>query len=168
MPEHSIDIKIRRAVKNDLGAINDIYNHYVKNSTCTYQTELETMKDRSAWFDGHDGAHPVIVAESNAILVGWASISPFRKREGYKPTVEVSVYIRHDHVGKGIGTSLLKEIISLAGVAGHHSIIAGISAEQKVSIAMHEKFGFKKVGHLKEVGNKFNTWLDVAYFQLLL
>jgi len=168
MQKNNTEFKIRNAVAKDLTAINDIYNYYVKNSTCTYQTELETTKERRAWFDEHDEAHPVVVAESNNTVVGWASISKFRKREAYKPTVENSVYIHHDHFHKGIGTALLQEIIKLAGDAGHHSIIAGISAEQKVSIAMHEKYGFKKVAHLEEVGYKFDTWLDVEYFQLFL
>jgi L-amino acid N-acyltransferase YncA len=168
MQKNNTTFKIRNAVANDLTAINEIYNYYVKNSTCTYQTELETMKERHAWFDEHDKAHPVIVAENNDTIVGWASISKFRKREAYKPTVENSVYIHHDHLYKGIGTALLQEIIRLARDAGHHSIIAGISAEQTKSIAMHEKYGFKKVAHLKEVGYKFNTWLDVVYYQLFL
>jgi len=168
MTKHNIEIKIRKASKNDLAAVNDIYNYYVKNSTCTYQTVPETMKARREWLDEHDEAHPVIVAEINSEVVGWASISKYRKREAYKPTVENSIYMHPDYLYRGIGTALLLEIITLARIAGHHSIIAGISAEQKASIAMHEKYGFKKVAHLKEVGYKFSTWLDVVYYQLPL
>ncbi len=160
--------KIRNAGANDLIAINDIYNYYVKNSTCTYQTEPETMKERRAWFDEHDEAHPVIVAAHNDTVIGWASISKYKKREAYKPTVENSLYIHHEHLYKGIGSALLETLISQARSSGHHSIIAGISSEQGASIRLHEKYGFKKVAHLKEVGYKFDTWLDIVYYQLLL
>ena len=164
----NIQIKIRMAAIDDLTAINDIYNYYVANSTCTYQTNPETMEERYTWFNEHDKKYPIILAENNGIVIGWASISRFKKREAYTPTVENSIYVRHDKLFKGIGAMLLKEIIKIAKEIGYHSLIAGISADQEVSIILHEKHGFTKVAHLKEVGHKFNKWLDVVYYQLFL
>ena len=159
-----MNVNIRNAEVNDLAAINDIYNHYVLHSTCTYQTELETFEERATWFDEHKEDYPVIVAEKDNEVIGWASISKFKQREAYRPTVELSIYIHHDTLGKGIGSILMKEIIRLAKVTGYHSIIAGISADQELSIKVHEKHGFEKVAHLKEVGNKFDKFTPLSDF----
>jgi len=160
-------IKIRNAKQNDLAVINDIYNYYVLNSTCTFQTEPETFEGRNKWFNEHNEEYPIIVAENNRII-GWASISKYQKRQAYKPTVENSIYIRNDKLGNGVGTILITEIIRLAKDIGYHSIVAVISGDQELSIHFHERHGFKKVAHLKEAGYKFNKWLDVVYYQLLL
>jgi L-amino acid N-acyltransferase YncA len=163
-----MEVVIRKAARSDLQAINDIYNYYVLNSTCTYQAKPDTMMERNAWFDEHGGDYPVIVAEENSTVVGWASLSKFKKREAYRPTVEISIYIRHDRLCKGIGSILLKEMIGSAKAIGYHSILAAISADQQLSVKIHKRHGFKKAAHLKEVGYKFNKWLDVVYYQLLI
>jgi L-amino acid N-acyltransferase YncA len=162
------DLHIRPARADDLGAINDIYNYYVERSTCTFQTEPETAEDRAAWFSAHDAAHPVIVAEVAGEVVGWGSLSRFHSRCAYRFTVETSVYVRHDALAKGIGHALMVELIVRARAAGHHSIIGAICTENAPSLALGEKLGFVKVGHLHEVGFKFDRWLDVAYMQLIL
>ncbi|MBP7735574.1 MAG: N-acetyltransferase [Spirochaetes bacterium] len=173
-PEHKgilkdeTEIIIRNALKKDMLAINDIYNYYVQNSTCTYQTKLELIENRYIWFDEHNDYYPIIVAEINNDVIGWASISKFKNREAYKPTVENSIYIRHDKLFNGLGAILLDELIKLSKSNSYHSIIAGISGDQEASIKLHEKFGFTKAAHLKEVGYKFDKWLDVVYYQLLL
>ena len=163
------DLKIRLAVEADLGAINDIYNYYVTRSTCTYQTEPEGMQDRGRWFAGHSASlHPVTVAEVGGEVVGWGSLSPFHRRTAYRHSVEDSVYVRHDVHRRGIGGMLLGDLISRARGVGHHTIIALIDASQGGSVALHARFGFEKVAHLKEVGHKFGAWLDVVYLQLML
>jgi L-amino acid N-acyltransferase YncA len=159
-------IKIRPATVADLAAVNNIYNHYVRQSTCTYQEDLESPEDRRRWFDNHGEKHPVIVAETGAGVIGWGSLSPFHARSAYRHTVENSVYVHHQHLGRGIGPLLLKELIVRAHDLGHRTIIAGIDAEQPASIALHAKFGFEKAGHLRGVGWKFGRWLDVIYMQL--
>jgi len=159
---------IRPARAEDLAAINDIYNHYVERSTCTFQTEPETMEDRAAWFAEHDAAHPVIVAEVAGEVVGWGSLSRFHSRCAYRFTVEPSVYVRHDAVAAGVGKALMVELIALARAAGHHSLVGVICTENTPSLALGERLGFVKVGHLREVGCKFDRWLDVAYMQLIL
>lgn len=157
---------IRPAVEADLPAINDIYNHYVLHSTCTYQEEPETLEDRQRWFRRHGEKHPVIVAEANGQVAGWGSLSPFHPRSAYRHTVENTVYIHHALLGQGIGSLLLQELIDRSGDLGHRAIIALIDGDQAASVALHAKFGFDKAGHLKGVGFKFGRWLDVVYMQL--
>jgi L-amino acid N-acyltransferase len=159
---------IRPASESDLVAINDIYNHYVVHSTCTYQEEPESIESRKGWFARHGPNHPVIAAEDGGKVVGWGSLSAFHGRCGYRHTVEDSIYIHHEHHRRGIGALLLTELIARARNLGHHAIIAGIDGEQTPSIALHAKFHFEKVGHLKEVGVKYGRWLDVIYMELIL
>ena len=163
-----MDINIRTAIESDLGAMNTIYNHYVRTCTCTYQEDPDSLEERREWFRHHDDQHPVIVAEIEGQIVGWGSLSKFHPRSAYRRTVEDSIYVHHEHQGRGVGSSLLKELIDRARDEKHRAIIAGIDAEQAGSVALHAKFGFEKVGHLKQVGFKFNRWLDVIYMELLL
>jgi len=162
------DLQIRAATAADLPAINEIYNHFVLCSTCTYQDEPDTMEQRHAWFATHGQAHPVTVAVLDGEIVGWGSLSPFRERSAYARTVENSVYVRPSHFRRGIGRLLLADLIERARTLGHHTIIAGIDAEQEPSIALHEAMGFRNVADLREVGFKFGRWLHVRYLQLML
>ncbi len=162
------NINIRLALRDDLAAINVIYNHYVLNSTCTYQTEPTTDAERHAWFDAHDSKHPVAVAERSGEILGWSSLSKFHPRSAYSNTVENSVYVRQDVLGCGIGKALLADSIDRAKSIGHRTIIALISADQTASVKLHEKFGFVHAAHLREVGYKFDRWLDVVFMQLML
>lgn len=159
---------IRPATKADLVPINDIYNHYVLHSTCTYQETPETIESRREWFGHHDEKHPVIVAEAAEQVVGWGSLSAYHPRSAYRRTVENSVYVHHQRHRHGIGSVLLHELIVRARSLGYHTMIAGIDAEQTGSVALHTRFKFKQVGRLEQVGHKFGRWLDVIYMQLLL
>jgi len=161
-------ITIRPANPTDLPAINDIYNHYVLHSTCTYQTEPETIEARRAWFTAHGPPHPITVAEQSSRIVGWGSLSRFHARAAYSRSVENSVYVHPDHQRQGIGRALLTDLIARARALGHHTIIAGIDAEQAPSVAIHAAHGFEQVALLKEVGFKFNRWLHVIYMQKML
>ena len=160
--------EIRPATEKDLVAINDIYNHYVLHSTCTYQEEPETMENRRRWFAHHGEKHPVIVAVADSQIVGWGSLSAYHARSAYRRTVENSVYVHHQHHRKGIGSLLLEELIMRARDLGHRAIIAGIDADQAASVGLHARFQFENVGQLKQVGFKFGRWLDVVYMELLL
>jgi L-amino acid N-acyltransferase YncA len=161
-------ISIRLATEADLVAINDIYNHYVHHSTCTYQEEPEPIEGRRAWFLKHGENHPITVAELDGRVVGWGSLSAYHPRSAYRFTVENSVYVHPQFHRRGIGAAILQDLIHRARALGHQAIIAGIDAEQTPSIAIHAKFGFQHVGHLKRVGFKFGRWLDVIYMELLL
>ena len=160
--------RIRPAAKSDLTAINDIYNHYVLHSTCTYQEEPEPLAGRRRWFGHHGDNHPVIVAEAGGQVVGWGSLTAYHARSAYSRTVENSVYVHHQHHRCGIGSLLLQELIVLARRLGLRAIIAVIDGEQIASVALHARFHFEKVGHFKQIGFKFDRWLDVIYMELLL
>lgn len=159
---------IRLATPVDLTAINEIYNHYVLHSTCTYQEEPSTAAEREVWFLSHGPQHPITVAESDGAIVGWASLSPFHTRSAYRRTVENSVYVRHDRQRQGIGMALLVDSVERAKALGHHTIISLIDREQAASVNIHQRIGFEQVAHLKEVGFKLGRWLDVVYLQKLL
>ncbi|RIK74018.1 MAG: N-acetyltransferase [Planctomycetota bacterium] len=160
---------LRLAEGRDLAAINDIYNYYVLNCTCTYQLEPDTLDDRKVWFREHPPEkYPVVVAEQEGEVVGWGSLSRFRPRAGYAPTAEASIYIRSDCHRRGFGRALLADLIDRARTAGFHSIVGGASAEQTASIALQESLGFVRVARFVEVGYKFGRRLDVVYLQLML
>lgn len=159
---------LRAATAADLAAINDIYNHYVVSSTCTYQLEPATREERAAWFAAHGPEHPILVAELDGEVVGWGSLSTFHARAAFRRTVEDSVYIRHDRQRRGIGGALLAELVTRAQAIGHHTIIAAIDGEQAGSIVLHEQHGFTLAGRLRAVGNKFGRWLDLVYMERLL
>lgn len=159
---------LRLATRADLAAINEIYNYYVLNWTSTYQTEPATIAERSVWFDAHGPQHPVTVAEQDKKVVAWGSLSRFHPRAAYSRTVENSVYVHHGHLRKGLGAAVLADLIVRARALQHHVVIAGISADQTPSIELHRRYGFVQCGLLKEVGFKFERWLDVVYMQLML
>jgi len=166
--EASTVTMIRSATPADLAAINDIYNHYVLHSTCTYQEEPQPLEGRREWLAQRGPGHPVTVAELEGKVVGWGSLSAFHSRSAYRRTVENSVYVHHQHHRRGIGSLLLSDLIERARVLGHHCIIAGIDAEQKASVALHTRFGFGHVGRFEQVGFKLGRWLDVIYMELVL
>ena len=158
---------VRLAEERDLVAINDIYNHYVLHSTCTYQEEPERIERRREWFGHHGAEHPVIVAEAKGQVVAWGSLSPFHARSAYRHTVEDSLYVDHRFQRQGIGSLLLADLIARAKSIGHRAIIGAIDGEQTGSVALHEKFGFVQVGRFKQVGFKHDRWLDVVYVELI-
>jgi phosphinothricin acetyltransferase len=168
-PLPPLDIAIRPAIESDLRAIDEIYNWYVARSTCTYQEEIEPFETRVRWFGDHGPGHPVTVAtDAGGEIVGWGALSPFRERAAYRHTVEDSVYIRHDRHNRGVGSALLADLITRAAALGHHTILAGIDAEQSASVRLHEKFGFIECARMKQVGYKFERWLDVVFMQRML
>jgi L-amino acid N-acyltransferase YncA len=161
-------VSVREAREGDLERINDIYTQAVLSTTATFDTTAKTLEERKGWFAHHGAAHPVIVAEENGTLYGWASLSQWSDRPAYSRTVENSVYIAEECRGRGIGTQLLRELISHARLLGHHAVIARIAQDNPASMRMHEAAGFFLVGTMKEVGVKFGRVLDVNILELLL
>jgi L-amino acid N-acyltransferase YncA len=157
---------VRPATSDDAAAISAIYNEAVLNSTATYQEEPETVQDRLQWLGAHGHGHPVMVAEIDGFLAGWAALSRFHPRGAYRFTVENSVYIHVDYRRRGLGRALMLDLIERARQLGHRSIIAIISGDQEPSIELHRSLGFTEVGRLRAVGFKFGRWLDVVNMQL--
>jgi L-amino acid N-acyltransferase len=166
--DSGFNINLRPAVESDLSGINEIYNYYVRNSTCTYQEQPETLNDRHAWFLNHGQGYPVIVAEYHGAVVGWGSISRYHQRTAYRYTVENSIYVRNDMQQRGIGSLLLQDLIHQSRNLGYRAIIAAIDADQTQSIRLHARYNFQHAGRLQCVGMKFGRWLDVIYMELLL
>jgi phosphinothricin acetyltransferase len=162
------EIVVRAVTAGDLPAINAIYNHYVRTSTCTFQVTPDSLEDTRRWFEAHGERHPILVAERGGEVVGWASLSAYHQRCAYRQTAENSVYVREDLRGQGLGTRLLAELIERARRLDYHSIMALICSEHAGSIALHQRFGYEQVGLLREVGDKFGRWLDVVLLQLHL
>jgi L-amino acid N-acyltransferase len=159
---------IREATTIDAEAINAILNHYVENSTATFITAPQTLEERLAWLKDRSSVHPVLVAEADRVVIGWAALSVFRTRAAYAQTAELGVYVHHAWHRRGIGRMLVAELLTRARAAGHHAIVGGCCSESVGSIALLKSFGFSPVGHFREVGRKFDRWLDVIFFELLL
>ncbi|MGI6225077.1 MAG: GNAT family N-acetyltransferase [Peptococcales bacterium] len=160
---------IRKAEIKDLEAITKIYNYAVLNLTATFDEEPKNLEERKKWFISHqDPRYPLIVAEDKGYILGWGSISPFRPRPAYRFSGETSIYIHQDAYGRGIGTLLLEELIRLAKENDLHTLLALIVVDNQPSIKLHSKFGFQVAGHYKEIGFKFEKWLDIYIMQKML
>ena len=159
---------VRLATTSDNEAIRAIYNREVSGSTVTFDMVPRTPDDQLRWLRSHEGAHPAVVAVDGDAIVGFGSLSAYRDRPAYSTTVEDSVYVHHEHRGKGVGHVLLEELVRLARAHGFHAVMARIVGGHEASIALHRRCGFELVGIEREVGRKFGRWLDVALMQLLL
>jgi L-amino acid N-acyltransferase YncA len=159
----------RLAERRDAEAIRAIYNVEVAESTVTFDLVPRSLDDQVEWIDEHSGAHPAVVAVDEAEeIVGFGSLSPFKRRPAYAPTVEDSVYVRRDRRGEGIGRLLLDELLRLAVDHGFHSVMARIVGNHEASIALHVACAFEVVGTERAVGRKFGRWLDVIELQRML
>jgi phosphinothricin acetyltransferase len=162
-------INIRPAAEADLSQMLDIYNEVIANTTAVFQYDPHTLESRREWFQKkNEDRHPVFVADENGVIVGYSTFGAFRNWQAYQYSVENSVYVKADHRGKGISKLLLQPLIDAAKQMGMHTIIAGIVADNEVSLALHKQFGFFEVAHFKEVGYKFGRWLDLKFLQLML
>jgi phosphinothricin acetyltransferase len=159
---------IRLATTADSEAIRSIYNVEVLGSTVTFDLVPRTVEEQREWMTLHAGVYPIVVAEIDGTIVGFASLSPYRPRPAYSTSAEDSVYVASDRRGEGIGRALLGEIVSLARVHGFHAVMARIVGDHETSIALHRSFGFELVGVEREIGRKFSRWLDVALMQLII
>jgi L-amino acid N-acyltransferase len=163
------DLLIRDAVDGDLEAIRDIYNHAVEHSTAIWNDVLIDVDNRRAWLEQRRSrGFPVLVAIRNGRVAGYASYGDWRAFDGYRHTVEHSVYVEKDQRGGGIGKVLMQALIASAKAANLHVMIAAIEAGNTASIALHEKLGFRLVGIHSQVGQKFGNWLDLAMMELRL
>lgn len=159
---------VRLVQPGDADATRAIYNAEVAESTVTFDLVPRTLDDQRAWIREHSGGHPAIVALDDGEVIGFASLSPYRPRPAYAPTVEDSVYVRRDQRGNGVGRLLLTELVDLARRHGFHSVIGRIVGGHEASIALHTACGFDQIGVEREVGRKLGKWLDVVLMQKML
>ena len=164
---HEQIVTIRKAVLADLPAITAIYNEAILNTTATMDTETKTVDNRKDWFEAHGAQQPIFVAEAKTTgqIVGWASLSRWSDRVAYRYTAETSLYVHADHRGQGIGRTLNDKLIVTAQELGYHNLIARITGDNARSIQMHKLAGFELVGTMRNVGYKFEMWLDVHILQ---
>jgi L-amino acid N-acyltransferase YncA len=158
-------LTVRRATLEDLGAISEIYNDAILKTAATFDTQPKDLEEQRIWFSDHGSKYPILVAEQNALVVGWASLSKWSDRCAYSDTAEVSLYVREEYRGKGIGRKLLEEVVEEGGRIGLHTVIARIVDANKASIHLHESVGFQHVGTMKEVGQKFGKLFDICLMQ---
>lgn len=162
-------MNIRDAGHDDLPAILEIHNDAIRTTTAIWDEHEVDLEDRRDWFEARRSAGlPVLVAELDGGVIGFATYGPWRPKTGYRFTVENSVYVHPDHRGRGAANALMPALIEHARARDVRSIVAGVEASNARSIALHEKFGFRRVALLPEVGFKFGRWLDLVYLQLSL
>jgi L-amino acid N-acyltransferase len=160
---------VRLATEVDVSAIADIYNHEVLHGTATFDTERKTLDDCLAWFrETKKPPHCVVVADDGGAVVGWGCLHPYHTRPAYRFTTEDSVYIHQDRRGGGIGKLILADLIERARDGGFHTVLAGMSEGNEASVRLHARFGFELIGVQREVGYKFERWLDVSWMQKTL
>jgi L-amino acid N-acyltransferase len=168
-------IAIRQATLDDARAIRAIYNHEVESQTSTFDLVPRTLDDQRDWLAQRSGAFSAVVATidapdavDDAPVVGFAALSPYKERAAYRTTVESSVYVSREHHRLGIGRALMEHLVTVARDSGFHCVMARIEAGSTASRELHTAVGFDLVGVERQVGRKFNRWLDVAVMQLVI
>lgn len=162
-------VLIRNATHDDLAAIRDIYNDAVVSTTAIWNEQPVDLSNRKAWFCARQAQfYPVLVAVENQQVLGYASFGDWRPFEGFRHSVEHSVYVRCDQRGKGLGPLLMQALIERARECDKHVMVAAIESTNQASIRLHERLGFSITGQMPQVGTKFGRWLDLTFMQLIL
>ena len=159
-------MKLRSAQITDAAGINAIYNHYIRETPITFDLVPWDLAQRQAWIEEHAGGrHQVLIAVEDDTIVGYSSSGPWRPKAAYERCVETSIYLAPDHVGRGFGRALYSALF--AALEGHdiHRFLAGVTMPNAASVALHEAFGFVRVGYFTEQGYKFDRYWDVAWFE---
>lgn len=163
------EVQVRPGAEKDLAALTDLYNHYVRETAITFDTEVFTPGQRRPWLLSHpeDGAHRLLVAQDvpSARILGYATSSPFRTKAAYATSVEVSVYCAPGTTGRGLGTLLYTSLFEALRKEDVHRAYAGITLPNEASVLLHTRFGFTPVGTYREVGRKFGRYHDVGWYE---
>ncbi len=169
MKRLSDTVEIRLAAIADAGAFARIYNFYVGETIVTFEEEPVTDADMADRLEEvRKAALPWLAAEHGGQVVGYACATKWKSRRGYRFSAEVSVYLDHDRGGRGIGSLLYARLLEILQGQGYHAAMGGVALPNEASVALHEKFGFEKVAHFRDVGFKFGQWIDVAYWEKVL
>ena len=160
---------VRDAIESDLSQMLSIYNDIILHTTAVYDYEPHSLEMRKQWFETKkQQGFPVYVVEEDGEIFGFSSIGPFRAWAAYKYSVENSVYVAAEQRGKGVGKLLIPPLIGATKRLGLHTIIASIDTTNEASLRLHKSFGFEEVAHFKQVGWKFERWLDLKFLQLII
>lgn len=159
---------IRPVTSADAAAICDIYNHYVLNTSISFELEALSVADMAQRIEDLSAQFPWLVYEEQGRILGYAYASKWKPREAYRHAVESSVYLAEGSAGKGIGSQLYQALFPLLKERAVHTVIGGIAMPNAGSVGLHEKMGFVKIAHFNQVGRKFDQWIDVGYWQLIL
>ena len=157
---------VRRALS--ASAICGIYNHYILNTSVTFEEETVTAEDMAARIEKVQSGLPWLVAEREGSVIGYAYASRWQSRCAYRYSVETTVYVDQHAARLGFGSQLYGRLIADLKKLSLHSLIGGIALPNAASVALHEKFGFRKVAHFEQVGRKVDQWIDVGYWELIL
>ena len=161
-------IVIRSATETDSDLIARIYNHYILNTVVTFEEQPVSSKEISYRIDGALAASlPYLVLVQDDLVIGYACATPWHSRSAYRYSVETSIYLDSSCIGRRVGSVLYEVLLENLEARGLHAAIGGIALPNPGSVALHEKLGFKKVAHYKEIGFKFDRWIDVGYWQRL-
>lgn len=158
---------IRAITLEDAKAIAEIYNYYILNTIVTFEEASVSPEEMEGRILAITSKFPWLVYESEGEIKGYAYGSEWKSRCAYKYSLESSVYLKHDETGKGIGSRLYEELLEQLRTLDFHAVIGGISLPNEKSISLHEKFGFNKIAQFREVGYKFEKWIDVGYWELI-
>jgi len=159
---------IRVVEPKDAEKICGIYNFYINNTDITFEEQPVSAAEMEKRIRDVTAKYPWLIAEEKGSILGYAYSSKYRERSAYRYTAELTIYIKDGEEGKGLGTELMGRIIEETRGRGIHSLVSAIAIPNERSVTIHEKFGFEKIGHLKEVGFKFDRWIDVGYWGLVL
>lgn len=159
---------LRPCTESDARRITEIYNYFVRETVVTFEEAPVDEAEMAGRIRDVSASHPWLVSEQNGIVVGYAYAAPWHKRCAYRASVESTIYIDREHCGHGIGTRLYRALLAELAARRIHFVVGAIALPNPASVALHEKLGFTKVGHFREVGRKFGAWVDVGYWQLLI
>lgn len=160
---------IRAAQIEDAQDIASIYNHYIEHTCVTFEIDPVSANDIARRIQAcQDNNFPWLVAEKNGGVLGYCYATKWKERNAYQHSVEATVYLAPQATAKGLGSKLYRELLAQLKSRGIHAVICGIALPNDASVALHEKFGMEKIAHFKQVGRKFNKWVDVGYWQCLL
>ena len=164
------ELVIRPITKDDIAACLDIYNYEVVNGVATLDLEIRTLLEWQAWYEAHQTSeHCIFVGLIDDVVVGYASLSPYRTKDAFKSTVELSIYIHEAYRGKGVASKLMAYILDHAKVTDTlHTVVSVITAGNAASTALHERFGFTYCGLTPQVGFKHGKYQDTETYALLV
>jgi L-amino acid N-acyltransferase YncA len=161
-------MNVRNADSSDAEVIAEIYNYYVQNTIITFEQEPVSVERMANRITDISSKYPFVVLEDHTSVIGYAYVTEWKTRSAYRFSGEITIYLAKDQTGQGLGSILFPALLNEIKKTNLHSIVGGIALPNPASIALHEKYGFKKIGCFEEIGFKFGQWIDVGYWELNL